>query len=125
MDTNIEYNQEYKAYKIPKIYSFLGFKYCKVDEVNNTIGDLLDVLLEISRLKEKLRASVVTMDLLNYSIEEFEDYKEKLLKYYLVFNIADYLYKNSEDIRMEELILNLEEQMLDNQQWVREFLNVA
>jgi len=121
MDTNIEYNQEYKAYKIPKIYSFLGFKYCKVDEVKIMEQDLWTVLLEVSDLKKKLGSAIGTIDLQNYLIEDLNKYKRKLSTYRTIFNIADYLYENSEDIRLEELILNLKEQIRDNPLWIKEF----
>ena len=55
-------------------------------------------------------------------IEERDTLKGKADVHYFLIDIETYLLEGGEDIKMEELILNLEEQLPDNEDWFREFL---
>jgi len=64
--------------------------------------------------------NLLNTDFLNMS-KELKDVKSRLGAYYFLFNVMDYLLEEKEDIRMEELICNLQEQLPDNPGWIKEF----
>ena len=53
---------------------------------------------------------------------EIDSLKNKVRTHMFVVNIEDFLLGNGHDVRMEELIVCLKEQLVDNPQWMDDFM---
>lgn len=93
-----------------------------LDKANNYIDTLqkeFDYVLE-KYVNTELDKELLQLDF-DCTKRELEDTKIELSGYKLVSNVMQFLLEKKEDIRMEELMFNLIEQIHDNMNWVEEF----
>jgi hypothetical protein len=97
----------------------------KKSRLDSVVSKLDYAVSKICMLKNENEDIWFSNGLLNDAVlklsNENKILQTKLNDFMFVLDIMQYLLENKEDIRMEELVLNLIEQLADNPDWVLEF----